>query len=1001
MRRFLLFALGVSLIPSTLQAGPKVPDIVTQDKDGKLVYDQDARGNRIPDFSFAGYGGGGVALPNAPARIYVAPAAGDDGARIQAALNAVAQRPLDSSGIRGAVVLGHGKFEVAGSLKITASGVVLRGQGDGENGSIIVATGNSRRTLIDIRGQNDRKNVGPVRQVAGDYVPVNARTLELDDASNFKVGDSVLVERPSPQNWLDKMGMVSVPARPAPTWKADTQNITWDRRIESIDGKHITLDAPLTCALEREFGGGKVVSYEWQGRIKNVGVENLRCESTWDAKNPQDEEHSWMAVTLENVEDGWVRNVTAAHFVSSAVSLWETTNRITVQDCASLTPVSEIAGYRRHAFYTMGGQTLFLRCFSEEARHDFTVGWVAPGPNAFVRCKSRESLGFSGALESWATGILMDNVVIDGNELKLDNRELWDNGVGWAGANSVIYQCTAPIITARTPPTAQNWVIGPWAQFVGDATWRSPNEFVKPDSLYEAQLTERVGTGATKVLTKTPIASAVGNAQTIEAILHQEPNLLAPKAHGPLQKLEFRDGKMLVNGQLLIGTQRETAWWRGNVHPSWTDEFGDSITRFVPGRSGAGLTDDLDALTTQMAEKNQAVMRHHYGLWYERRRDDHEMLRRANADVWPPFFELPFARTGKGRAWNGLSLYDLTKYNTWYFGRLNQFASLSEQKGRVLVNAMYFQHNIIESGAHFVDFPWRTANNVNGSQMPEPPPFTGDTIHVANEFYDITNPVRRKLHQAYIQHNLDALADQPNVIHILSEEYTGPLHFMQFWLDEVAAWKARTKKQVWIGLSAPKDVQDAILADPKRAALVNVIDFRYWWQTDSGLFAPPGGRSMSPRQEERKWRGGRPNDFNLAEMAAEYRTRFPQKAVFTDFSSAQWAFVSAGGSVPNLPASTDKRLLNSLARLQPWAAATTKNQWASREVGHTILLTTRNKDAVKLDLRGESGVWTVYEVEGNSGRLKATDLRLQGNQEVELPAYDKGGKTYWISRNEP
>ena len=43
-----------------------------------------------------------------------------------------------------------------------------------------------------------------------------------------------------------------------------------------------------------------------------------------------------------------------------------------------------------------------------------------PGPNAFVNCRTRESLADSGPLESWASGVLYDNVRIDGNGLNLD-----------------------------------------------------------------------------------------------------------------------------------------------------------------------------------------------------------------------------------------------------------------------------------------------------------------------------------------------------------------------------------------------------------------------------------------------------------------------------------------------------------------------------------------------------------------------------------------------------
>ena len=263
------------------------------------------------------------------------------------------------------------------------------------------------------------------------------------------------------------------------------------------------------------------------------------------------------------------------------------------------------------------------------------------------------------------------------------------------------------------------------------------------------------------------------------------------------------------------------------------------------------------------------------------------MIRRPDADVWPPFFEQPFARSGQGTAWDGLSRYDLTKYNPWYFDRLQSFADEARRHGLVLVNEMYFQHNIIESGAHWVDCPWRPVNNLNNTGFTEPPPFTGDTIKMADEFYDVKHPVRRDLHRAYIRHHLDELGDEPNVIHTLSAENTGPLHFMQFWLDVIAEWKKETGKHPLIALSATKDVQDAILADPVRAAVVDVIDLTYWHRTDKGEeYRPAGGMSLSPRQHQRELKGGRPSAKSIAEMARDYRRKFPDKAVISGLPEA-------------------------------------------------------------------------------------------------------------------
>ena len=150
------------------------------------------------------------------------------------------------------------------------------------------------------------------------------------------------------------------------------------------------------------------------------------------------------------------------------------------------------------------------------------------------------------------------------------------------------------------------------------------------------------------------------------------------------------------------------------------------------------------------------ALEHNYGLWYERRMDDHERVRRFDSDVWPPFYEQPFARSGQDLAWDQLSKYDLTKFNDWYWNRLSLFANLAETNGQLLVNQQYFQHNIIEAGAHWASSPWRSANNINSTGFPEPPPYAGDKrIFMAEQFYDVTNPARKKLHQQFIRKSLE------------------------------------------------------------------------------------------------------------------------------------------------------------------------------------------------------------------------------------------------------
>ena len=279
--------------------------------------------------------------------------------------------------MRGAVLLDKGRYEIAGAIKIRSSGVILRGAGAGENGTLLVATGLDRRTLITIGGADDRKTIDSPIKITDAYVPVNAMRFHVESSSNLKPGDTILIHRPCTAEWIDKLGMKDTGGGIGLGWHPGTRDITWDCTIKAVDGNQIAIDSPITTALDSSVGASTVTKCTWPGRISNAGVENLRCDSAFDTANPKDENHSWMAVAFENAQDCWARQVTVTHFVGSAVSVWDSCKKITVEDVRSLDPISEAAGYRRHTFYTTGQQTLFQRCWSEHGRHDFAIGTCA------------------------------------------------------------------------------------------------------------------------------------------------------------------------------------------------------------------------------------------------------------------------------------------------------------------------------------------------------------------------------------------------------------------------------------------------------------------------------------------------------------------------------------------------------------------------------------------------------------------------------------------------
>jgi hypothetical protein len=1004
-----IFATLVSVsVLSAARTSVTVP--MSSGKSGKLTYTPESNGDRVPDFSYAGYAAGESPIPDAPIKLVVAPIAGDNTSRIQAALDYVAALPLDEHSLRGAVLLQKGKFEIDGGLSIHASGIVLRGQGPE---TILFAAVLDRRTLITISGTNDLHSAD-AQTISDSYVPVNATHFQLADAPNFKVGDRVIITRACTAKWITALKVQDIGGGMGSGWKPGSREIQWDRTVTAIDGKNITIDVPLTNSLDANFGGGTIAPYTWPGRITQVGVENLNCDSAFDPANPKDEAHSWIAITMNSVRDGWVRQVNFSHFASSAVTLFEKTSRITVEDCKSLDPASENAGYRRDTFFTNGQQTLFQRLYSEHGRHDFSVGFCAAGPNAFVQCEAREALADSGAIDSWATGILYDNVRIDGAALSLFDRRFDANFAGWSAANSVIWQCNASLINCFDPPTAHNWCFASWGEFSGDSGFFSSDNNLSPASLYYGQLAQRLGpdvmnraqlmavntrssrnptpadaAAATAqsvspapqlsdwidaAATRTPIPTDAGGAKTIESVVKERIVPLDEREH----HISVTNGWLTDDGALVTGGRQSIKWWRGGIRPDEIAESakeGPNPTRFVPGRIGQGLTDDLDELANHMLAANRKALDYHYGLWYDIRDIDHERVRRITGDVWPPFYEMPFARSGTGTAWDGLSKYDLTKYNPWYWSRLKQFADIADQRGLILFNNDLFQHNVLEAGAHWASCPWRSANNINNTGFPEPPPYAGDKlIFMAEQFYDETNPHRRDIYRAYFRKCLDNFAANTNVIQFTSAEFSGPTHFVQFWIDTIADWEKEIGKKPMIGLAAPKDAQDAILADPTRAAIVNVIDIRYWWYQAGGkLYAPPGGKNLTTRQSLRTTNPKMPNFEQALRAVKEYREKFPDKAILLapedGFADYPWAILMGGGSMPNFT-SMDPGLSMSIPHMRPIDLPNSpKDQYILADPGKSYLIYASHDSPIP---PADATSFTQHWIDPKTGQLSQT-----------------------------
>ncbi len=498
---------GLSLLLLSLaRAGEaNYSKLVHPGSNGELVYEPYTdKGDTIPDFSYCGYMMGGVKIPEVPVKLTLSPDedSEDDLPRIQAAIDEISKLPRGMDGFRGALLLRRGRYRLNGTLKIAASGIVLRGDGPGEDGTVLIAPQRKQHTLIQVDGEGRPREIRGTRQeITDDYVPVGARSFHVEDVSGFEVGDEVIVHRPSTAEWIHEIGMDRIPmSHPnVKQWKPGSKDMVFQRTIAAIEANRITVDAPVVNSFQKEYGGGSVYKYEFPGRIEQVGIESLRGESEFEGKD--DEAHAWDMIVIDQARDCWVRDVTSRYFGYGCVGISRWARSITVQDSQCLDPISKITGSRRYSFWITGQLNLIQRCYTRHGRHDFVMHSVVSGPNVFLDCNADNAHSDSGPHHRWATGTLYDNVIVNGNALNAQNAGAAGTGHGWRGAQMVFWNCTADRITCQKPPTAQNFAIGckgTKRTREPDGWWESRGKRVEPRSLYLKQLEDRLGSEAVK-----------------------------------------------------------------------------------------------------------------------------------------------------------------------------------------------------------------------------------------------------------------------------------------------------------------------------------------------------------------------------------------------------------------------------------------------------------------------------------------------------------------------
>lgn len=481
-------------------------------ENGRLTYLSDKENNRIPDFSHAGYRGGGVPLPNLPIKLTLSPVFGDNSQQIQQAINEIGNLPPDENGFRGAILLNPGLYQINHPINIDKSGVVLRGSGSGNDAtedSILSISSSVTETALQL-GSEVMSWVqaidGTQTNITSHFVPVGSRLFEVQDASIYEVGDHIIIQHPSTQKWINAVDGGGTAG--ALHWQSGTVDIFYYRSITGIRGNTIAIDAPVFNHLDRSLSQSVIYKPDNTHLIYEVGVEDLRI--VIQTAGPNTVSHTKNGIFYRGVKNGWAKNVAVLHFSHSGIGT-HTSSQITVSNSKSLEPHSSLNGGLRYNFNAdlFSNNILFTGVSSSDGRRSFIANGISTSSGiVFHKAKSVRALASSEGHQKWTQGLLFDNITFEDpqhyNVLSLHNRGSLGSSHGWSTAHSVAWNVDAgeKYIFIQKPPTAQNYGIGNKGQISGIGLFEHPVGYIagsnmtpNPISLYDTQLEERLRYG--------------------------------------------------------------------------------------------------------------------------------------------------------------------------------------------------------------------------------------------------------------------------------------------------------------------------------------------------------------------------------------------------------------------------------------------------------------------------------------------------------------------------
>lgn len=468
----------------------------------------------LPDYSFAGYRHGKDPITVINPKIFNVL---DYGAKPddQVSDTAAIQRAIDAAGAAGGgvVYLPHGRYltntERGGEelISVKSDNIVIRGDGAQKGGTEIYQVHpflngkmddptrmHLKKSLLMIGHPEAEKPLLSQSVVANVTAPAAPGDLKLtvDNASGFNPGDMISLAAKN-RAIIDAL---TLPYKIEPEWTTTTGNqaVTAElHQIAAIDGNELIFTEPVLYPVKPEHG--------WELRraklLTNVGVEDIAFTGNHYAPyihhRSDRDDVGWAAIKMKGVSDSWVRRCA---FININQAVYMGLSR----QCSLLNII--IAGNPGHhiprgAYLNYG---LFGGFIDDRAgfSHGPSVSGASVG-TVFYRCDSAGSIDSHGGRPYYSLFDCNSGGKIDSSGGLRDYPQHLSQLIIWNFCN------TAPGVMHYNfwEPGKNNRFVKPViigfhgnpAEFAPDSVGLlvSPGQAVKPDSLYEAQLSRRYG----------------------------------------------------------------------------------------------------------------------------------------------------------------------------------------------------------------------------------------------------------------------------------------------------------------------------------------------------------------------------------------------------------------------------------------------------------------------------------------------------------------------------